>query len=591
MNGRTCQLCGKALSRFTVGSGGDFCSREHRNQFRLRVGMDRLLEANKVASLMRRRENAKAIPAAQLTRDSKVQQRAAPPLRLPVRQAEMHPLHLLPAVETPRIASRSASLFTSRPGAVQVRAAVRSIEKGESILRSQRPLFPPRIERFQAKIVPAGAVFQGAAGQRSAERRPEAAELRLSLHRTHIGGNGIQVRRLRTGTQNCQEPQQARGLTNSADRGRDLRVSGGIGFRLPAPRIRSIEFTRPHITPPVKSTEPRGMGLASRQKKGSQLTAGVLRFCLRGPSGPTPPKPTNGIGLQWPDAIVTGTGRVSENATDGKLRDVRACDVRWIAPAPVAPQLRHSNGVARMRSKVTPPSLSAPPPHGIESTRRLTLVSFQPPEAPFECAPSLLYGTLLGAMHGGAAPLRKVEPAPVTLEEHFDAGLHNWMGGIDDWKVDVAGVRAGSLALYSPSMEIPNYLLEFLTRIELRGVTWVFRAANLNDYFKATVVAAADGGYEFRRCLVTGGSAEAATVRVMPPASPAPTGKTAVTLRTRVTGNDFTVSLDGQVIDTWTDARLTAGGIGFVSAPQDRARLYWVKVTPIGHTSKEYSKR
>jgi len=42
MNGRTCQLCGKPLSRFTVGSGGDFCSREHRNQYRLRAGMDRL---------------------------------------------------------------------------------------------------------------------------------------------------------------------------------------------------------------------------------------------------------------------------------------------------------------------------------------------------------------------------------------------------------------------------------------------------------------------------------------------------------------------------------------------------------------------
>jgi hypothetical protein len=266
--------------------------------------------------------------------------------------------------------------------------------------------------------------------------------------------------------------------------------------------------------------------------------------------------------------------------------------VKWIVPGPCPPQLRPGNGVVHLRSLSPPtPSLSAPPPHTIESNRRLTLVSFQPPETPFEFLPSLLFGTLLGATPFGAAAVRKAEPAPATLEEHFDAGLHNWEGGTADWKVDVAGVRAGSLAIYYPSLELPNYLLEFLTRIELRGVTWVFRAANFSDYYKANLAVAPGGGYELRRCLVMGGSAEAATVRSVPAASPAPTGKTAVTVRTRVTGNEFTVSIDGQVIDTWTDARLTAGGIGFVGAPDERARLYWVKVTPVGQTSKEYLKR
>ncbi len=61
MSERTCQLCGKPLSRIRVGGGEEFCSREHRTQYRLRRGMDRLQEANKVASLMRRRENPKPI--------------------------------------------------------------------------------------------------------------------------------------------------------------------------------------------------------------------------------------------------------------------------------------------------------------------------------------------------------------------------------------------------------------------------------------------------------------------------------------------------------------------------------------------------
>jgi hypothetical protein len=61
MSARTCLLCGKTLVRIRVGAGGDFCSREHRNQYQLRRGMDCLAEANKVATLARRRETPKAL--------------------------------------------------------------------------------------------------------------------------------------------------------------------------------------------------------------------------------------------------------------------------------------------------------------------------------------------------------------------------------------------------------------------------------------------------------------------------------------------------------------------------------------------------
>jgi hypothetical protein len=218
-------------------------------------------------------------------------------------------------------------------------------------------------------------------------------------------------------------------------------------------------------------------------------------------------------------------------------------------------------------------------------------VPFQPQEVAFEWSPSALHGTLASNTAFGSKPVRKIEAPPATLEEHFDAGLQNWQGGTGDWKVDVAGVRAGSLALYYPSLEIRNYLLEFLTRIESKSITWVFRASSLTDYYQATLTVMPGGGYEFQRSAVIAGQAEGSIVRVVPPATPAPTGKTAVTIRTRVTGNEFAVSLDGQTIETWSDKRLIEGGIGFAGAPEERTRLYWVKVTPIGPHSKEYSKR
>src|ERR1700733_13365902 len=76
MSVRTCQFCEKPLSRLRVGGDGDFCSKEHRNQFRLRAGMDRLAEGNKVASLRRRRENARQIPPASLICNAALDRRA-----------------------------------------------------------------------------------------------------------------------------------------------------------------------------------------------------------------------------------------------------------------------------------------------------------------------------------------------------------------------------------------------------------------------------------------------------------------------------------------------------------------------------------
>jgi len=64
MTAKNCMLCGRPLGRIRVGAGGDFCSREHRNQYRLRRSMDCLTEANKVSTLARRRENPKALFAA-----------------------------------------------------------------------------------------------------------------------------------------------------------------------------------------------------------------------------------------------------------------------------------------------------------------------------------------------------------------------------------------------------------------------------------------------------------------------------------------------------------------------------------------------
>jgi len=49
------------------------------------------------------------------------------------------------------------------------------------------------------------------------------------------------------------------------------------------------------------------------------------------------------------------------------------------------------------------------------------------------------------------------------------------------------------------------------------------------------------------------------------------------------------VSVDGRPVASWTDGRLSSGGVGFRGAADDRARLYWVRVSSSGGPAKEQS--
>ncbi|MCX6621474.1 MAG: hypothetical protein NTY38_10405, partial [Acidobacteria bacterium] len=80
---------------------------------------------------------------------------------------------------------------------------------------------------------------------------------------------------------------------------------------------------------------------------------------------------------------------------------------------------------------------------------------------------------------------RIVDRAAVNLQDDFRSGLSDWRGRANwarEWKYDKAGfVRTGSLALYTPSMTLNNYTLEFLGQIERKGLGWVVRAEDCSS--------------------------------------------------------------------------------------------------------------
>jgi hypothetical protein len=49
-------------------------------------------------------------------------------------------------------------------------------------------------------------------------------------------------------------------------------------------------------------------------------------------------------------------------------------------------------------------------------------------------------------------------------------------------------------------------------------------------------------------------------------------------VRQEIRDTQFTTYLDGRLVDTWSDATLTRGGIGFFADPGESAYIRWVDV-------------
>jgi hypothetical protein len=156
-----------------------------------------------------------------------------------------------------------------------------------------------------------------------------------------------------------------------------------------------------------------------------------------------------------------------------------------------------------------------------------------------------------------AVPEREV----VRHEESFDAGWDNWVGGVADWKVDVAGVRIGSLALYLPTLEMSDYDLEFLGRIDTRTLNWVVRAGGGDTHLRCTLTVVEGGQIDHMAERWSAGTAEDVIARI--PASREASSWVPTRLSVR------------QAIDSGHTP--ATGGIGFMGAPEDRARIYWVR--------------
>lgn len=201
--------------------------------------------------------------------------------------------------------------------------------------------------------------------------------------------------------------------------------------------------------------------------------------------------------------------------------------------------------------------------------------------APRTSVPEMMPGV---SHEGGLAGLHKtiLNRAAIALTDDFRAGLADWEGQGDwarSWSYDSVGfVRTGALAFYTPTMRLTDYRLEFLGQIEKRSLSWVVRAKDSRNFYAIKITLRDDGpvpsAYLQRYAVIDGHPAEAVQKRL--PMQVTPDTLYRVLMETR--GPNYVLTVQGQIVDSWTEHRLQSGGVGFFSAKGELARLRWVGV-------------
>lgn len=173
--------------------------------------------------------------------------------------------------------------------------------------------------------------------------------------------------------------------------------------------------------------------------------------------------------------------------------------------------------------------------------------------------------------------------AAIALDEDFRSGLDDWASRGDtatEWSFDATGfVRPGALALYRPSMNLSDYQLQFLGMIDKKALSWVVRAVDFDNYYVVKLVVLKGGPLPtigLTRYAVVNGRADSRADTIV-----AVDARSDMLYRVRmdVRGEDYSLTVQGQMVDAWSEPRLTHGGIGFFTARGEESRLRWVQVT------------
>src|SRR5579864_1227306 len=173
--------------------------------------------------------------------------------------------------------------------------------------------------------------------------------------------------------------------------------------------------------------------------------------------------------------------------------------------------------------------------------------------------------------------------AQLNLFEDFQNGLDFWESRQPigrTWSYDASGlVIPGELSLFKPSMQLTDYDVETWADIVNKGFGLVFRATGLRSYHALKFMIQGSGATASLACeryTVIDGNTSARH----PIHGPIAVWKNRPChIRLQGRGDSFTLYVDGQLVDHWSDSRLNSGGVGLFCGPGERARIVWMRIT------------
>ncbi|HYM09910.1 MAG TPA: hypothetical protein VEU62_04225 [Bryobacterales bacterium] len=173
--------------------------------------------------------------------------------------------------------------------------------------------------------------------------------------------------------------------------------------------------------------------------------------------------------------------------------------------------------------------------------------------------------------------------AAIVLQEDFQGNLSAWQEGAraaKSWSLADSGIaRPGRLALFSPSVSMRDYRLDFSTLITSAKESG---ARSELPTSKTTMpwIALLKPGPPYRASVIhypviagkPGKRRQSNVSFYMEP-------ERHHSVQVDVQGDHFTTSVDGQIVDSWSNVRLPSGGAGFFCSKGSRAELLQVRVS------------
>jgi hypothetical protein len=134
------------------------------------------------------------------------------------------------------------------------------------------------------------------------------------------------------------------------------------------------------------------------------------------------------------------------------------------------------------------------------------------------------------------------------------------------------------MSVYEPSRDESDYRLEFAWVPDAKGVGWVFRTRDADDYYATRLTLLQPGAnlvLAAEHFSVSAGVESAHSRKVIPLAN----NSGLVRVRMDAIGPAFTLSLQDSPVDYWTDAGLDSGALGFYDERGERPEVQALRFT------------